>query len=149
METPQRSLGLMACIALVMGNMVGSGVFLLQPLGVITLPGNAVPVVEFENPLGDIIQKVPVVGHRDDGAGVTRKVLLKPVNAFGIQVIGWLVEQEDVGLLQQQSRQGDPPALTAGKVVYNLLRGRATQRIHCHLDLRCHVPGVERVDLFL
>ncbi|WP_353199096.1 amino acid permease [Sandarakinorhabdus sp.] len=29
METPQRSLGLMACIALVMGNMVGSGVFLL------------------------------------------------------------------------------------------------------------------------
>ena len=41
---------------------------LLEPGGVVALPRNAVAAVEFEDPLGDVVEEVAVVGHRDHGA---------------------------------------------------------------------------------
>ena len=123
--------------------------FLLQPFGIVSFPGDAVSVVEFQDPLGHVVQKVAVVRHRDDRARVTRKMLLQPLHALGIQMIGRLVQQQNVGFLKQQARKRDPALFSARKVIDDLVRRRTTQRVHRHLDLRSHIPRAERIDLFL
>ena len=43
---------------------------LLEPRAVVTLPGNAVAAVELQNPAGDIVEEVAIVGDRDHGARI-------------------------------------------------------------------------------
>ncbi len=45
---------------------------LLQPGGVIALVGNAAAAIEFENPAGDIVEEIAVVGDDQDRAGIMR-----------------------------------------------------------------------------
>ena len=46
-----------------------------------------------------MIEEVTVVGDGDDGALVLLQVALQPLDAFGIEVVGGLVEEQDVRLL--------------------------------------------------
>ena len=39
---------------------------LLQPGGIVALPGNALAAVEFQNPAGHVVEKIAVMGHGDD-----------------------------------------------------------------------------------
>jgi hypothetical protein len=86
---------------------------LLEPGRVIALPGDAVAAVEFEDPAGDVVEEVAVVGHADDGARVLLEVLLEPGDRFRVEVVGRLVEQQHVRLRQQQPAQRDAAALAA------------------------------------
>ncbi len=105
--------------------------------------------VELEDPLRDVLHEVPVVGDRDDGARVLLQVLLKPQDALRVQVVGGLVEQQQVGLLEQELAQGHPPALATGQGLDVGVRRRAAQRVHRLLKLAVQVPGVLVVDLLL
>ena len=73
-------------------------VLLLQPVGVVALPRNAAAAVEFEDPLGGVVEEVAVVGDRDHGAGEAGQELLQPFDRFGVEVVGRFVEQQHVGL---------------------------------------------------
>ena len=89
------------------------------------------------------------MGDRDDGARVLLQVLLEPEHALGVEVVGGLVEQQQIRLLQEQLGQRDPALLTAGEILdTRVARGRA-QGIHRLLQLRVEIPGVGRVDLGL
>ena len=44
--------------------------FLFKPTGVVALERETATTIEFENPLCNVVQEVPVVGNRNDGAGV-------------------------------------------------------------------------------
>ena len=88
---------------------------LLQPGRVVALEGNAAAAVELEDPAGDVVEEVAVVGHRDDGALVVGQVALEPGHGLGVEVVGGLVEQQQVGLAQQQAAQGHAPALAAAQ----------------------------------
>ena len=72
--------------------------FLLQPGGIIALPRDAIAAIEFQNPPGNVVQKIAVVGDRNDGAWILLQVLLKPRDGLRIQVVGGFVEQQDVWL---------------------------------------------------
>ena len=48
-----------------------------------------------------IVEEVAVVGNGNDRTFVLLQMLLQPVDAFSVQVVGRLVEQQHVGLLQQ------------------------------------------------
>ena len=67
-------------------------VFLIQPRGVIPLPGDAMAAVELENPLGRVVEEVAVVRHRDDGAFVFLEEALEPGDGLGVEMIRRLVE---------------------------------------------------------
>ena len=54
--------------------------------------------VEFEYPLGGVVEEVAVVGDGDDGAGEAHEELLQPFHRLGVEVVGRLVEQQHVGL---------------------------------------------------
>ena len=81
--------------------------------------------------------------------GVLREVLLEPLHGLGVEVVGRLVEQQQVGRLQQQLAQRDPALLTAGEDRHVGVGGRAAQRVHGLLELGVEVPGVGVVDLLL
>src|SRR5215207_3498357 len=79
------ALGVLGALALEAG---GLG---LEVGGVVALVGVVPAAVELEDPLGDIVEEVPVVGDGDDGAGVLLEVLLEPGHALGVEVVGGLV----------------------------------------------------------
>ena len=116
---------------------------------VVALVGVGAAAVELENPLGDIVKKVAIVGYCQNGARVLRQVLLEPQHALGVKVVCGLIEQQQVGLLQQQLAERDASALTAREVSYRSIRGRAAQRIHGLFELTVKIPGVKAVDFFL
>ena len=66
---------------------------LLQPAGVVAFPGNALSTVQLKNPSGYVVQEVAVVGHGDDGTLVLLQMLLQPIDALGVKVVGRLVKQ--------------------------------------------------------
>ena len=87
---------------------------LVQPGGVIALVGNAAAVIELEDPAGHVVQEVAVMGDDQDGAGIIAQMAFQPVHALGVEVIGRLVEQQQIGLVEQQPAQRDAAFFTAG-----------------------------------
>ena len=76
------------------------GLLLFEPSGVVAFEGHALAVVQLEDPAGDVVEEVPVVGDRHDGAFVVGEEPLDPGDRFGVEVVGGLVEQQQVGALQ-------------------------------------------------
>ena len=140
---PLLQLGVLAALD---GDALG---LLLQVRRVVALVRVGPAAVELEDPLGDVVQEVPVVGDGEDRALVLGEVLLEPLHALGVEVVGGLVEQQQVGLGQQQLAQRHPAALTAGQVGHRLVGRRAAQRVHRLLELGVDVPRVGGVELLL
>ena len=63
----------------------------------------------------DVVEEVAVVGDGHHRAGILLEMPLEPGHALGVEVVGGLVEQEDVGLLKQDPAQRHAPALAAGE----------------------------------
>ena len=57
--------------------------------------------------LGDIIQEGAVVRDEDHGAGIGGEVVLEPLYRDDVEVVGGLVEEEEVGVAQEQFGQLD------------------------------------------
>src|SRR5690606_22548956 len=91
-------------------------VLLLEPLGVVALPGNAAAAVQLEDPLGGVVEEVAVMGDGHHRARVALQELLQPFHRFGVEVVGGLVQQQHVRLGEQQAAQGDAALLAAGEV---------------------------------
>ncbi len=89
------------------------------------------------------------MGDEDDVAGIIDEMLLQPLHALGVEVVGRFVEQQDIRLLQQQPGQRDAALLAAGEVVDAGVAGRAAQRVHRDLELVVECPAVDGVDFFL
>ena len=54
--------------------------------------------VELEDPFGSVVEKIAVVRDRHDRARKLLQKLLEPFNAFRIEMVGRLVEQQHIGL---------------------------------------------------
>ena len=140
---PLLQLGVLAALH---GDALG---LLLQVGRVVALIRVGAAAVEFENPLGDVVQEVPVVGDGEDGALVLREVLFEPQHALGVEVVGGLVEQQQVGLGQQQLAERHAAAFTARQVRDGLVGRRAAQCVHRLLELGVDVPRVCGVQFLL
>ena len=86
---------------------------LLEPGRVVALPRDAGAAVELEDPAGDVVEEVAVVGDGDDRARVLVQVVLEPGHALGVEVVGRLVEQQQVGALEQHPAERHAAALAA------------------------------------
>ena len=119
------------------------------------MPGNAVAAIELQDPLGDVVEKIAIVGDRDDSARVFLEITLQPGNGQGVQMVGRLVEQQHVRRGQQQPAQGDAALFTAGQRADHGLPRRQAQGIGCDLELAFQFPtagginGVLQLCLFL
>ena len=128
----------------------GESLALLLEIGrVVALVADQPAAVDLGDPLRDVVEEVPVVRDRDHGAGVLLQVLLEPQHALGVEVVRRLVEEQQVGLLQQELRERDAALLTAREVRDGCIAGRSAQRVHRLLELGVQIPRVCRVDLLL
>ena len=82
---------------------------------VVALERDAAAAVELEDPAGDVVEEVPVVRDRDDGALVLGEEALEPADRLGVEVVRRLVEQQQVGRREQQPAERDAPPLAAGE----------------------------------
>ena len=122
---------------------------LLEVGGVVALVGVELASVDLADPLGHIIEEVAVVRDRHDGAGVAVQELLEPEHRLGVEVVGGLVEQQQVGGLEQQAAQGDAATLAAGEDGDGRVGVGALKRVHRLRELGVEVPAVGGVDLVL
>jgi hypothetical protein len=108
-----------------------------------------VAAVQLQNPAGHVVEKVAVVGHGDDRAGVALQVVFQPGHAFGVQVVGRLVQQQDVGLLQQQAAQGHAALSRRRRAPSTGVSPGGQRRASMAISSAVQVPGVQGVELFL
>ena len=125
------------------------GLLLVEPRRVVALEREAPAAVELEDPLGHVVEEVAVVGDRHHRAGVLLQEPLQPVDRLGVEVVGGLVEEQQVGVGQQQPAQRHAAPLAARQRVDVGVVGRAAQGVHGDLDVAVEVPRVGGVDLVL
>ena len=89
------------------------------------------------------------MGHRDDGARIHLQRPLQPGDRLGIEVVGRLVQEEQVGLGQEQPAQGHPPSLPPRERADVGVTGREPERVHGDLEGAVELPGAGGVDLGL
>ncbi len=98
---------------------------------------------------GDVVEEVAIVGHRDDRARVGRQVVLQPGHRLGVEVVGRLVEQQQVRRAQQQPAQRHAAPLAARQSGHLRVGRRQAQRVHRLFELAVELPGVGLVDAVL
>ena len=71
------------------------------------------------------------MGDDQHAAFIGRQIVFQPLQRFHIQMVGRLVQQQQIGLLQKKAREAEPRLLTAAERVYPLiiLRGVESQTI--------------------
>ena len=89
------------------------------------------------------------MGDDHDRALVLAQRTLQPGDALGVEVVRRLVEQQQVGLLQQQAAQRHAAPLSAREVRHRALGWRAAQRVEGDVDAAVEVPAVLGVDPLL
>ena len=122
---------------------------LLEPARVVALVRDAPAAIELEDPAGDVVEEVPVVRDRDDGALVVREEALEPEDRLGVEVVRRLVEEQQVGRAQEQPAERDAPALAARQRRHVAVAFRQPQRVHRVVELRLELPRAAPVDLVL
>src|SRR6516165_3552826 len=88
---------------------------LLEPARVIALERDTPTAVELENPPGHLVEKVAVMGDGHHGARIIFEKALQPADRLRVEMVCRLVEQQQVGPLQQQAAQRHPAALAPGE----------------------------------
>ena len=122
---------------------------LLQPGRVVALVRNTAAAVELEDPAGDIVEEVAVMGNDQDRARIGPQMAFQPVHRLGIEMVGRLVEQQHLGLRQQQLAQRDAALFAARQLRHVGVVGWAAQRVHRLVDLAVEIPQALGLDLVL
>ena len=103
-------------------------------------------MVEFEDPVRDVAEEVAVVRDDDERTLERLEVGFEAERRLRVEVVGRFVEEKDVRLLQEETRDRDAAALAAGQHLHGPVGGRAAHVRHRHLHLVVDVPEVLRVD---
>ena len=100
------------CIVLLLAQGIRS--FLLRQIGgeVALISGYGLEG-DLPDPGADIVQEIAVMADDQHGTGIALEVILQPFHGGKIQVVGGLVQNQDIRLLQQQLCQTKARQLTA------------------------------------
>ena len=119
---------------------------LFQPGRVVTFPGNAFTTIQFENPSGNMVEEITVVRHCNNCSLILLEMLFQPVDRLCVQVVGRLVKQQNIRLLQQQAAEGDTTTLSSGEICHRLIFGRTAKGVHRTLQFAIQIPCVCRIN---
>ena len=89
------------------------------------------------------------MGDDQDRAGIIAQMAFQPMHTLGVEMVGRLVEQQQLRLVEQQPAQRHAAALAAGELADIGVVGRAAQRVHRQIDLGVELPEILGVDLVL
>ena len=121
----------------------------LQEGRIIAFMRDALAAIQFQDPAGDIVQEIAVMGDQDDAALVFAQRRFQPFHRLRVQMVGGFVQQQDVGRVQQQLAQRHAAALAARQGFDLGVAIGAAQRVHRLVDLAVQIPQALRLDLVL
>ena len=119
---------------------------LLEPLLVVALVRIADAVVELEDPVRHVREEVAVVRDDDQRALEVLEVRLKAERRLGVEMVRRLVEEQHVGVRQQQAADRHAAAFAAREHLHGRVAGRAPHVRHRAVHEVVDVPVVLRVD---
>ena len=125
------------------------GLLLLEPGGVVALPRDPCSPIELEDPPGHVVEEIAVVGYGDDSALILLQGAFQPRHRLGVEVVRGLVQQQQVGLGQEQPAEGDAPPLAAGELGHVHVGRWQPEGVHGDLEGPFEIPCPGRVDLVL
>ena len=82
-------------------------------------------------------------------ASVLLQVAFEPRNAFGIEMVGRLVQEQEVGTFEQDLAKCHASAFTAGKRADLGVAGRQAHRVHGDFNAAIEVPSLGGFDRVL
>ena len=103
-------------------------------------------LVDLDDPRGDDVEEVTVVRHENHRAGEGLQIILQPADRLGVEMVGRLVEQQQIRLAGERTAKRDPAFLAAGKRADHRVERRRAQRGGGGLDPGVEVPAVGVVD---
>ena len=106
---------LVVLLVLAGGDLVGGGALAQVGGEVAAVVALDVLVLHGEHARPDPLQQAAVVGHEHEGARVVEQEPLEPLDGVDVEVVGRLVEQQQVGVGEQGARQGHARELAAGE----------------------------------
>ena len=89
------------------------------------------------------------MGHGNHRALIVLQVMLQPGYRFGIQMVCGFIQQQYIGLRQQQTGQGYPAAFPARKQSDRHVGRRAIERAHRQFEVAVQVPAIYPLQCFL
>ncbi len=95
-----------------------------EVIGVIPLVADEFPARQLDDARGDAVEEIAVVRDKEARARVAAQEVLEPGDALGIEVVGRLVEDQEVGLLDERAAERDAALLAAGEVRDEAVRAR-------------------------
>jgi hypothetical protein len=72
--------------------------------------------VELDDSIGDVFQEVAVVADEDEGEIRLAEEGFEPEDAFEIEMVGRLIEEQEIGLANQLACEGEPLPPAAGEL---------------------------------
>ena len=69
-----------------------------------------------------MVEEIAVVGHHKQGKVGTRQISLQPNNHLQVEMVGRLIEQQEVGIVKQSVCQGHAFLLSTAKLSHGLLQ---------------------------
>ena len=89
------------------------------------------------------------MGNSNNSTLILLQVLLQPVDRLRIEVVGRLVKQQHIRLLQQQTAKSHTATLTTRQNSYALIWIGTTQSIHRTLQHTVKLPAIHVVNLLI
>ncbi len=89
------------------------------------------------------------MGDGDDRSGIPLQMLFKPGHGLGIEMVGRLIEEQNIGLSEQEPAQCHAPSLSTRKDFHGCLSRGAPEGFHGHFEARIEIPGIEGVKFLL
>ena len=89
----------------------------LQVVIIVAVVGEDAVLVHLEDAVADVVQEIAVMGHHQQGHTATLQVVLQPLDHVDVEVVGRLVENEHLGVVDEQSCQGNALHLTTAQLL--------------------------------
>ena len=113
----------------------------LHPRQILAVPPDFSPV-DLQNLIRDLIEEIAVVCNHQNRAAERNQKLLQPLDHLRIQMIGRLVENQQIRRRQNRCHQGSPLLLPAGQGVRTHIRVIDSELLQHGADLSLRVPVV-------
>src|SRR4029453_6633831 len=78
--------------------------------GVVALVRMGPPAVQLEDPLGHVVQEVAIMRYGQNRPWVSLEVRFQPLHPLRVQMVRRLIQQQQIGLLEQQLAERDSTA---------------------------------------
>lgn len=117
---------------------------LLQIVGVVAAVGIDGLVVDLQDQVAHLVEEVAVVRHHQQRLVTSTQIALQPFYHLEVEVVGRLVEDQEVGLQQQHVGQGHPLQLSTTQFAHLLLQVLDAQ-LRQHLLGPQHLLGIALV----